>query len=158
MSSPRTAWIFNPPRSWSVLWLFPLHRYLRVVSSLGAKMPFCFVHPSPGPEQMVRLCWLSSLLLCFHGNVGHRDHLCLGLSDSLLWRRTSSLLTRCPGALEYILGPWEPGHWRDPLRTISLPMAGNWLESGGGQHPAWAAKANLGWQHIWTICPLSQLP
>jgi hypothetical protein len=92
---------------------------------------FFFFHHSPGPKQMVRLCWLSSLLLCFHGNMGHRDHVCLGLSDSILWLRTWALwplLFACLlswGLREHSGGPGSWGHFRDPLRTYSPQMVVN---------------------------------
>lgn len=156
----------NLPRSSNVLRPFLLSSQVaQSGSSLGSKVPFYFFSPhSPGPEQMVRLCWLSSLL-CFHGNMGHRDHLCLGLPDSILWLRTSPwpllltfLLSR---ALQNILGTGSLGHFRDPLRTYSLQRVINWLETGrgrGSQYPSQVAEVSLGWQHIWIICPISHLP
>ena len=132
-------------------------------SSPGSKVPFFFYffHHSPGPEQMVWLCWLSSLLLCFHGNVGHRDHLCLGLSGSILWRRTSALWPlplACPHSGEFENVP--PGSFVRSSKDIT-PQA--WLWTGlkregrrrGCPYPSCMAEANLQWWHIWTICPLS---
>lgn len=112
---------------------------------------------------MVRLCWLSSLLLCFHGNMGHRDHLCLGLPDSILWLKTSlrPLLLTCllSGALQNILGHRQSGPFQQSSKDM-LPAKGCKLtERGrGSQYLSQVAEASLGWQQIQIICPLSHLP
>lgn len=142
---------------------FPLHCYLRAVLSLRSEVPFFFYffHHSPGLEQMVWLCWLSSLLLCFHGNVGHRDHLCLGLSGSILWRRTSALRPlplSCPRSGEFENVP--PGSFpRSSKDILACELARKGIgRRGGGLYPSAVVEANLLWWRIWTLCSLSQIP
>jgi len=95
--------------------------------------------------------------------MGHRDHLCLGLPDSILWLRTSlrPLLLTCllSGALQNILGHRQP----EPFQRSSedmLPAKGCKLtgKGEGNQYLSQVAADYLGWQQIWIICPLSHLP
>lgn len=120
----------------------------------GIEVPFCvyFFHHSPGPEQMVWLCWLSSLLLCFHGNMGHRDHLCLGLFDSILWQRTSALWAPPPCLPTFwrvweCSWPWKPESFQRPFAHTSHKWLWTGLKREGKR---WGTSTRITWLRL--IC------